>query len=239
MQRRELLRGAAVSAFAGVTILASRKSLATRDQKLVYWHLPTFTPAADDAVQAQFDEFRKMAGLEDREAAFVPTPSIDLIPRLSTAIAAGAPPDVVRLYESDVQLCRAWGHMMDVTDVVEKMRGQPGGLFDSCLRAVGYEERYWGVPFAINPWPMHARLDVLEQNGIDYPRTWDAFVETCKKIQKPPFYGFGMDLGLTQDATANIMQLCWCFGGCTYDAAGNPAFDSEGNVKGFAFSDKM
>jgi multiple sugar transport system substrate-binding protein len=86
---------------------------------------------------------------------------------------------------------------------------------------------------------MHARLDVLEQNGIDYPRTWDAFVETCKKIQKPPFYGFGMDLGLTQDATANIMQLCWCFGGCTYDAAGNPAFDSEGNVKGFAFIDEM
>jgi hypothetical protein len=50
IRRRELLQGAAVSAFAGVTILASRKTLATRDQKLVYWHLPTFTPEADDAV---------------------------------------------------------------------------------------------------------------------------------------------------------------------------------------------
>jgi hypothetical protein len=46
-----------------VTILASRKTLAQRQQKLVYWHLPTFTPLADDAVRDQFEEFRKMAGL--------------------------------------------------------------------------------------------------------------------------------------------------------------------------------
>jgi multiple sugar transport system substrate-binding protein len=239
MQRRELLRGAAVSAFAGVTILASKKTLATREQKLIYWHLPTFTPAGDDVVQAQFEEFRTMAGLEDHEAAFVPTPSIDLIPRLSAAIQAGAPPDLVRLYESDVQMCRAEGHMMDVTDLVEKMRGHQGGLFDPCLRALRHEERYWGVPFAIDPWPMHARLDVLEKHGLDYPRTWDAFVETCRKIENPPFYGFGMDLGRTDNAADNIMQLCWCFGGRIYDVDGNPAFDNEGNVRGFAFIDEM
>jgi multiple sugar transport system substrate-binding protein len=239
MQRRELLRGAAVSAFAGVTILASRKTLATREQKLIYWHLPTFTPAGDDVVQAQFEEFRTMAGLEDHEAAFVPTPSIDLILRLSAAIRSGAPPDLVRLYESDVQLCRTEGHMMDVTDVVEKMRGQQGGLFDPCLRAVRHEERYWGVPFAIDPWPMHARLDLLEKHGLDYPRTWEAFVETCRRIGKPPFYGFGMDLGRTDNATANIMQICRCFGGRIYDAAGNPSFNNEGNVRGFALIDEM
>jgi multiple sugar transport system substrate-binding protein len=238
--RREAIKaGAAVSAFAGVTILASKKTLAQRDQKLIYWHLPTFAPVADDAAMAQFNEFVKMAGLKESEAAFVPTSNTDLIPRLSAALETGTPPDVVRLYESYVQLYRAQGHMMDVTDVVERMQGQEGGLFDPCLRAVGYEDRYWGVPFAINPWPMHARLDVLEDNGVDYPRTWDAFVETCLKIQKPPFYGFGMDLGLTADATDNIMQVCWCFGGRTYDAEGNPAFDNDGNVKGFTFINEM
>jgi multiple sugar transport system substrate-binding protein len=86
---------------------------------------------------------------------------------------------------------------------------------------------------------MHARLDVLEQHGLDYPRTWDAFVETCRKIQRPPFYGFGMDLGLTANATSNIMQVCWCFGGRIYDAAGNVAFDNAGNVEGFAFINAM
>jgi multiple sugar transport system substrate-binding protein len=239
IRRRELLQGAAASAFAGVTILASKKTLATRDQKLVYWHLPTFTPEADDAVQAQFDEFRKMAGLKDHEAAFVPTPSAELSARLSAAIATGATPDLVRLSESEVQLYRAKGHLLDVTDAIHKLQGLRGGLFPSCLQAVAYERRYWGIPFAIDPWPIHARLDVLEAHGLDYPRTWDAFVETCLKIQKPPFYGFGMDLGLTRDATVNVMQICCCFGGCTYDPAGNVAFDNAGNVKAFAFINEM
>jgi multiple sugar transport system substrate-binding protein len=237
--RRETIKAGAASAFAGITILAPKRTLAARDQKLVYWHLPTYAPAADDAVQAQFNEFREMAGLKENEAAFVPTPSADLIARLSAALQSGTPPDVVRLYESQVQLYRAQGHLMDVTDVVEKMRSAKGGLFDPCLRALGYQGRYWGVPFALNPWPVHARLDVLEQHGLEYPRTWDAFVETCLKIQKPPFHGFGMDLGLTEDATANIMQVCWGFGGRMYDAEGNPAFAGDGTVRGFAFIETM
>ena len=238
--RRDALRtGAAVSAFAGVTILASRKTLAAREQKLVYWHLPTFAPVADDAVRQYFEEFRKMAGLKDNEAAFVPTADSELVSRLSAALETGTPPDVVRLYESYVQLYRSQGQLLDVTDVVERMRGQKGGIFEPCLRAVDYGGKHWGVPFAINPWPMHARLDVLEQHKLEYPRTWDAFVDTCLKVQKPPFYGFGMDLGLTADATDNIMQVCWCFGGKTYDAEGKAAFDNDGNVKGFAFINDM
>jgi multiple sugar transport system substrate-binding protein len=238
--RREAIKtGAAVSAFAGVTILASRKTLAARDQKLIYWHAPTLSPVADQAAHDQFNEFCKSAGIKENEAAFVPASNPELIARLSAAIETGTPTDVVRLYESYVQLYRAQGQLMDVTDVVGRMQGKKGGLFDPCLRAVGYDGRYWGVPFAINPWPMHTRLDVLKEHKLDYPRTWDAFVETCLKVQKPPFYGFGMDLGLTEDATDNIMQVCWCFGGKTYDADGKPAFDNEGNVKGFAFINDM
>ena len=180
-----------------------------------------------------------MAGLKENEAAFVPTADSELVARLSAALETGTPPDVVRLYESFVQLYRSQGQLLDVTDVVERMRGQKGGIFEPCLRAVDYGGKHWGVPFAINPWPMHARLDVLEQHKLEYPRTWDAFVDTCLKVQKPPFYGFGMDLGLTADATDNIMQVCWCFGGKTYDENGKAAFDNDGNVKGFAFINDM
>jgi multiple sugar transport system substrate-binding protein len=238
--RREALKtGAAASAFAGVTILASRKTLAQRQQKLIYWHLPAFTPLADDLVREQFEEFRKMAGLNESEAAFVPTANSEVIQRLSAALENDTPPDVVRMYESYVQLYRKQGHMMDVTDVVEKMRGEEGGLFDSSLTAVAHDGKYWGVPFAINPWPFHARIDILEEHGLDYPKTWDEFVETCLKIQDPPFYGYGMDLGLTQDATDNIMQICWCYGGKTFNSDGTPAFDNEGNVAGFTFINEM
>ena len=113
--------------------VAGRRSRSAQ-QKLIYWHLPTFAPVADDAVRDQFEEFRKMAGLKENEAAFVPTSNSDLIPRLSAALETGTPPDVVRLYESYVQLYRAQGHMMDVTDVVAQMQAKEGGLFDPCLQ---------------------------------------------------------------------------------------------------------
>ncbi|MGH6915840.1 MAG: ABC transporter substrate-binding protein, partial [Geminicoccales bacterium] len=191
--RRELLKtGAAASAFAGVTLLASRKTLAARQQKLIYWHLLTFTPFADDAVREQFEEFRKIAGLNESEAAFVPTASQDLIPRLSAALETGTPPDVVRLHESDVQLYRAQGHLIDVSDLVARMRNEKGGLFESSLTSVAYDGKHWGVPYAINLWPMHVRMDVLDEHGVAYPKTWDEFVETCLKVQDPPFYGYGM-----------------------------------------------
>jgi ABC-type glycerol-3-phosphate transport system substrate-binding protein len=241
LSRRQAIKtgAAAGAAFTTAAILTPRKSSAQRVEKLVYWHIPTFTPLADDHARAQFEEFRKMAGLKEEEAAFQVVANQDLIPRLSAALETGTPPDVVRLYESYVQLYRGQGHMMDVTDIVETMKGEKGGLFDSSLTAVAYDGKYWGVPFAINPWPMHVRMDVLEENGLDYPRTWEAFVETCLKVQKPPFYGFGMDLGLTQDATDNIMQLCWCFGGKTVDEAGQVVFDSPENVAGFSFINEM
>jgi multiple sugar transport system substrate-binding protein len=236
IKRREVLKtGAAIGAFAGFNVMIPKRSWAQREQKLVYWHLPTFTPMADDAAREFFEEFKKQAGLKDEEAAFIPVSNKDLIPRLSAALETGVPPDVVRLYESYVQLYRAQGHMLDVTDLVEKMGKEKGGLYDASLSAVGYDGKYWGVPFAINPWPMHARLDVLEKAGLEYPRTWEEFVETCKTVQQPPFYGFGMDLGLTADAADNIMQVCWCFGGYTVEEDNSVAFDNQGNIDGFQF----
>lgn len=239
-RRKALKIGAGASAAAlGATVLAPRRTLAQRDTKLVYWHLPTFTPLADEAAREQFEEFRVSAGLSEDEAKFVTVSNKDLPAQLAAALETGSPPDVVRLYESYVQLYRAQGHMLDVTDVVEGMQKQQGGIFESSLRAVGHDNKFYGVPFAINPWPIHARLDVLDEAGLSFPKTWDEFVETCKKVQKPPFYGFGMDLGLTADATDNIMQVCWCYGGYTSDDQGNVAFDNEGNVAGFQFISDM
>jgi multiple sugar transport system substrate-binding protein len=48
-----------------------------------------------------------------------------------------------------------------------------------------------------------------------------------------------MDLGLTADATDNIMQLCWCFGGHAFNENGEAAFDNPGNIAGFEFINAM
>ncbi len=240
-KRREFLTRTTTAAagFSAASIIRPFKSFAQRSQKLVYWHLPMFTPLADQITEEIFNEFVMQAGLKPEEASFITVNNSDLIPKLSASLEAGSPPDAARLYESYVQLYRGQGHLMDVTAEVDGMKQEDGGLFESSLAAIEFDGKYWGMPFAINPWPMHARVDLLEEAGLDYPATWEEFVETCKTIQSPPFYGFGMDLGLTADATDNIMQLCWCFGGQTADASGAAAFNNQGNIDGFNFINMM
>ena len=48
----------------------------------------------------------------------------------------------------------------------------------------------------LSPVVMHARMDLLEQAGYStFPDTWEKFIEASLKINKPPFYAYGMALG--------------------------------------------
>src|SRR5437870_13728441 len=90
--------------------------------------------------------------------------------------------------------------------LVAKMRREPKGIFESSMAAVLYKGRALGVPLAVNPWPVHARLDLLEQAKVDYPKTWDEFIEVSKKIQSPPrLFAFGMCLGLVEEDRKSVV----------------------------------
>jgi len=63
------------------------------------------------------------------------------------------------------------------------------------------------------------RLDVLEPAKVDPPKTWDEFIEVCKKLQKPPrLTGFGPCLGLYSDTDNNVMNIIWSYGGKLVEA---------------------
>ena len=218
--RRQMLKTAAAASLAttGPWWLV-RGSHGARAKKLVFWQLPNFTPLADQLQKEQVFEFAKSAGLKESEVEYATVSNEGFAEKLAAALEAGNPPDVARLYESNVQFYAAQGHLLDVTDLVDKMRREPKGIFDSSLTAVRYNGRAYGVPLAVNPWPVHARVDLLEQHKLDYPKTWDEFIETCRKIQSPPrLFGFGMCLGLVEDTTDNVMNLLWCYGGKMVEA---------------------
>ncbi len=119
-----------------------------------------------------------------------------------------------------------------MTDTVERMRKEPKGVFEATLTATRVGGRFLGVPLAVNPWPMHTRLDLLEKAKVDYPKTWDEFIETSKKIQEPPrLFAFGICLGLAADTTNNFTNMMWCYGGKTVEADNKTvALNSAENV---------
>src|SRR5437773_4626583 len=229
MTRRQVLKSAGVAA-AVTTSPWWRvgKSAAQRAKKLVFWHLPNFTPLADELQKQQVYEFAKQAGLKEADVEYAVVAGEQAQQKVAAAIEAGNPPDVTRLYESNVQFYASGGHLLDVNDLVDKMRREPKGIFESALSSVMYKGRAMGVPLAVNPWPVHARLDLLEQAKVEYPKTWDEFIETSKKIQSPPrLFAFGMCLGLVEDTTDNVMNLLWCYGGKMVEADNKTVVRSE------------
>ena len=240
--RRQILKTAGA---AGVAATAPwwlvKTSHAQRAKKIVFWHVPNFTPLADELQKQQVYEFAKQAGVKESEVEYATVANEQVQPKLAAAIEAGNPPDVMRLYESNVQFYAAGGHLLDVHDIVEKMRREPKGIFESAMASVVYKGRAMGVPLAVNPWPVHARLDLLEQARLEYPKTWDEFIETSKKIQSPPrLYAFGMSLGLAEDTTDNVMNLLWCYGGKMVEADDKTVvMNSPGNLAGVKVIEAM
>ena len=130
-------------------------------------------------------------------------------------------------------LFRAQGHLLEVTDVVDKMQQVPGGLFDVSLQAVMHKGKAYGIPQSVSPSPLVTRLDILEAAKVDPPKTWDEFIEVCKRLQKPPkLTGFGMCLGLTTDTEGNVMDVIWGYGGKLVEADDKTvALNSPGTVQ--------
>ncbi|PYM53082.1 MAG: hypothetical protein DMD79_27055, partial [Candidatus Rokuibacteriota bacterium] len=170
MTRREVLKATAATAVATTSPWwRVTKSHAQRAKKIVFWHVPNFTPRADELQKEQVYEFAKQAGVKDTEVEYAVVANEQFQAKLAAGIEAGNPPDVTRLYESNVQFYAAGGHLLDLTDIVDRMRREPKGIFESAMTSVLYKGRAMGAPLAVNPWPVHARLDLLEKAKVEYP----------------------------------------------------------------------
>jgi multiple sugar transport system substrate-binding protein len=69
----------------------------------------------------------------------------------------------------------------------------------------------------LSPLVFTARTDLFEKAGYSsFPDTWEKLLEASLKLNKPPFYAYGMALGTTpgySDSTGDILMLMWSNGG--------------------------
>jgi len=235
LTRRDMLQQAGRAA----TILATtapwwlvRRAHAARQAKLTVWNPAALAPQVDKILQEQCYAYAKQAGIKENEIDYSVIGGPQLLPKLVASLEAGNPPDITRLGSAYVQLYRSQGHLLEVTDIVDKMQKVQGGLFPVSLPSVRYKGKAYGVPQSLSPWSIITRLDVLAAAKVDYPKTWDEFIEVCKKLQKPPrLTGFGPCLGLESDADNNIMNMIWCYGGKLVEADDKTvALHSKGTV---------
>lgn len=220
---------APLAAPAGATAAAPAEAA----KKLTVWMAQSFTEAADKALQSLFEEW---AAANNVDLEYDISPSAQMVERVTPALEAGSPPDIMYLYETQTQFFRGQDVLVEMTDVVDKFKGVEGGIFNGPLVTHGWEGQMWSVPVQINPWVVHTRQDLLDGAGLPYPATWDEFRETCAAIQNPPeLYGFGPCLGQNEDANNNLIQLIWGFGGQMTNEDGSLAFKSDNTLAALNF----
>jgi multiple sugar transport system substrate-binding protein len=237
--RRDILRQAGTAAVLATTSpwWLVRQAHAARDKKLVVWNGASLAPQVDKIMQEQCYAYAKQAGIKESEIDYSIIGTGQLLPKLVATLEAGNPPDITRLGSGYVQLYRSQGHLLDVTGLVEKMQQVQGGLFPVSVSTVMHQGRAYGIPQSVSPRPLVTRMDILEAAKVTPPKTWDEFVEVCKKLQKPPkLTGLGMCLGLHSDADNEIMNIIWSYGGKLVEADNKTvALHSQGTVAAVQF----
>jgi multiple sugar transport system substrate-binding protein len=235
LTRRDVLKQAGTVAALATTApwWVVRRAHAQRREKLIVWSSIALAPQVDKILKDQCYAYAKQVGLKDGELQYVELGTGQQAPKMVAALEAGIPPDVARAGSSYASLYRAQGHLLEVTEIVEKMQQVPGGLFPVCLEAAYHKGKAYGVPYQVSPRPLVTRMDLLEAAKVEPPKTWDELIEVSKKLQKPPkLTGFGICLGLTTDADNDIMNVIWSYGGKLVEADDKTvALNSPGTVQ--------
>jgi multiple sugar transport system substrate-binding protein len=235
--RREVLKQAGMVAALATTApwWLVRRAHAQRREKLIVWSSIALAPQVDRILKEQCYAYAKQAGIKENEIQYVELGTGQILPKTVAALEAGNPPDVARYGSAQASLYRSQGHLLEVTDIVEKMQQVPGGLFPVCLEAAYHKGKAYGVPYQVSPRPLVTRLDLLAAAKVDPPKTWDELIEVSKKLQQPPkLTGFGICLGLTTDADNDIMNVIWSYGGKLVEADDKTvALKSSGTVQAY------
>jgi len=210
-----------------------RRAHAARREKLIVWSQSALAPQVDKLLKEQFYAYAKQAGIKENELEYVEMGSPQWLPKMVASLEAGNPPDVARYGSAQVSLYRSQGHLLEVTDLVEKLQQKTSGFFPISMSAVMHKGKAYGIPQSVSPWPLVTRVDLLDAAKVDPPKTWDELIEVCKKLQKPPkLTGFGMCLGLHTDTDNNIINMIWNYGGKLIEADDKTiALNSPGTVQ--------
>jgi multiple sugar transport system substrate-binding protein len=178
---------------------------------VLVWQGLDYIPQTTQGVHDRLDAVSKDKGLTLQFEELPNNSSAD--DRFNAAIQAGTPPDIYRVFDYQVQYWRAQGQTVDITDIVQPFSQQLGGFWQPAVLTSSYQNQWWAAPFAVNCWPFHTRQDILDQNNLQWPKSWDDMLAQAKQLTKPPFYYWGQTLGRTNDANNHFIGVLWTFGG--------------------------
>lgn len=223
LSRRSILRRASAlglsTAAAGTVLSATGKAVSARPFPAVLQGgslnilvSTAFVPAAQDYFAEQAKTFGEENGV-DVTTDFVNWP--DLQPRTTSAVQAGAGPDIVEMWDTIPYLFSE--NLVDMSDLAESLEKIQGGYYDWVTQTAAVDGQWLSIPHGTSSIAVAYRASWLEEAGVEdaannFPKTWEELFEVGKRLKEnghPIGQALGQSLG---DPPAFAYPYMWSYG---------------------------
>jgi multiple sugar transport system substrate-binding protein len=184
-----------------------------------------FVPAAQDLFQEQATSWGEENGV-DVTVDFINWP--DLQPRTTSAIQAGAGPDIIEMWDTIPYLFAE--NLVDLTDLAATAEEVQGGYYEWVTKTAAVDGQWLSIPHGNSASVVAYRKSYFEQAGADtFPDTWEELFAIGKilkeEVGKPLGQALGQSLG---DPPGFAYPYMWAFGSMEVEEDGETvAFDTD------------
>lgn len=107
---------------------------------------------------------------------------------------------------------------------------------DAMIWAMTVEGKVYGIPWMNDIGNMFYRKDILDEQKVQPPKTWNELVEVSRRLQKPPdLFGFASAFIQNEQLMCNILEYMWSNGGDVLNDQGEVVVNSEQNAEALDF----
>ncbi|GEM_PF-223582 len=166
-----------------------------------------FVPAFD----TYFDKYASDWGKTNNVNVRVDHVDIAQLPgRLAAEAAAGRGHDLFA-FAAQIQTRRYQNRLVDMTPLMEPMIKAYGDVIPIGKATSFIDGKWLGLPHFNVIIPPLVRTDLLKDNGLKTPETWDD-VMAAGKVLKPKNHAAGLAISHCNDANHNWRAIMWSFG---------------------------
>lgn len=160
--------------------------------EITFWDMPWGPAQYLPAAQALVERFNEEH--PDIHVAYQSIPWDGANQAFNLALASDAPLDVCTSGGYDAHLFAARGDTLPLDDVIKEMEadGLTDYFVDGSLEQFQMNGEQIALPWTIDPKGIFYRKDMLEEAGLEVPKTWDDLFECCKVLTKDGIYGMAI-----------------------------------------------
>ena len=213
------------------SLFSSGANESEKPEKLTVWHGYSQTSRID-AMNAIGQKYTEKTGIPvEFEVVTWPNQA----EKWRAAYAAGTMPDVMICLPDQATAMYFAGATVPADDAI-KLIGGADRFLPGTLKEQFYDGHYIGVPHYAHSRLLIYRKDILEQHGLNPPKTWEEYLNVCKEINDPPHYAFQQLFNKSDYGSAFMLDVFMRNeGGKFFDENFNIVFDSPETIRAVQF----